>query len=482
MPAPIRTRLSLSFLLVLFIGMGVAAVLVWTTVERLYLETQRENLLAQARLTAEALRGAALSDLATEPYSQTTNVLPGIHTHLLEEQDAVVLTLPIGPDTPSQRVPSVENSRTASAETLLQRAEITSALQGTPATAIRKVASADNQRVLYAAAPVYSDAGEINAIVYLATPLPASGLPGAVIAQLAGIITLAALLALGAAALLSRRIARPIESIARAANQVAQGDLTQQVQPAGSIRELDSLGRSFNAMTASLQQADQAKTAFIADVTHELRTPLTVIKGTIETLEDGALDDAEGRGPLLASMQRETERLIRLVNDLLVLTRADAGALKLDIRSLDLAELARSRCETLALLAQSRNLDLQVRPCEGATVLADADRAAQILDNLLDNAIRHSPAGSTVNVSFQRQGGELQCSVSDSGSGIPAEHLPFIFERFYRAEAARDRQSGGNGLGLAIVRALALAQGGRVAAESVEGKGTTITFWLPIAS
>ncbi len=159
MPAPIRTRLSLSFLLVLFIGMGVAAVLAWTTVERLYLETQRENLLAQARLTAEALRGAALSDLATEPYSQTTNVLPGIHTHLLEEQDAVVLTLPIGPDTPSQRVPSVENSRTASAETLLQRAEITSALQGTPATAIRKVASADNQRVLYAAAPVYSDAG-----------------------------------------------------------------------------------------------------------------------------------------------------------------------------------------------------------------------------------------------------------------------------------------------------------------------------------
>jgi two-component system sensor histidine kinase BaeS len=258
--------------------------------------------------------------------------------------------------------------------------------------------------------------------------------------------------------------------------------LTQQVQPAGSIRELDSLGRSFNALTASLQQSDQAKTAFIADVTHELRTPLTVIKGTIETLEDGALDDAEGRGPLLASMQRETERLIRLVNDLLVLTRADAGALKLDIRSLDLAELARSRCETLALLAQSRNLDLQVRPCEGAKVMADADRAAQILDNLLDNAIRHSFAGSTVNVSFQRQGGELQCSVSDSGSGIPAAHLPFIFERFYRAEAARDRQSGGSGLGLAIVRALAQAQGGRVAAESVEGKGTTITFWLPIAS
>ncbi len=203
MPAPIRTRLSLSFLLVLFIGMGVAAVLAWTTVERLYLDTQRENLLAQARLTAEALRGAALSDLTSEPYSQTTNVLPGIHTHLLEEQDAVVLTLPMGPDTPSQRVPSAENSRTASAEILLQRSEITSALQGKPATAIRKVASADNQRVLYAAAPVYSDAGRSVRSFTWPRPCLRAGCPAAVIVQLAGIIILASLLALGAAALLS---------------------------------------------------------------------------------------------------------------------------------------------------------------------------------------------------------------------------------------------------------------------------------------
>ncbi len=125
------------------------------------------------------------------------------------------------------------------------------------------------------------------------------------------------------------------------------------------IAELATLGRAFNGMTSSLRQADQAKTAFISDVSHELRTPLTVIKGTIETLEDGALDDLAGRGPLLASMARETERLITLVNDLLVLTRADAGALNLKLVDVDLVMLARSRCERLEHAAALRQVSLR---------------------------------------------------------------------------------------------------------------------------
>jgi two-component system sensor histidine kinase BaeS len=481
MPASLRTRLSLSFLAVLLIGMGLAGVLAWITVERLYLDTQRENLLAQATLTSEALRGQPISSQSSEPYSQMTNLQPGIHTHLLDEQEAVLLALPLGPANSSQPLPAVENNSSASTGSLLARPEIAAALQGRPSTSIRRVASAGNRRLLYAAAPVFSLEGEIIGIVYMATPLPAGGLPAPVMVEMAGAILLAALLALAVALWVSRRIARPIEVIARAASRVAQGDLDQQVPSAGSIRELESLGRSFNSMTAGLRQADQAKTAFIADVTHELRTPLTVIKGTIETLEDGALEDEEGRGPLLASMQRETGRLIRLVNDLLVLTRVDAGALKLNLQPLDLAELARSRCETLAPLSESRCVSLQVEPCESAQVKADADRLAQILDNLLDNAIRHSSPGSTVSIRFERAGRELQCSVSDQGSGIPAAHLPFIFERFYRVDAARDRQAGGSGLGLAIVRALVQAQGGRVTAFSLEGQGTSITFWLPLA-
>jgi signal transduction histidine kinase len=247
------------------------------------------------------------------------------------------------------------------------------------------------------------------------------------------------------------------------------------------IRELDSLGQAFNRMTESLRQADQAKSAFVADVTHELRTPLTVIKGTLETLEDGALNDEEGRGPLLASMQRETDRLIRLVNDLLVLTRADAGTLNLNLQTLDLSQLARTRCEHFTLLAARRQVKLTVSVEDPATptyILGDADRLSQVLDNLLDNAIRYSPDGSTVTVGIRPIGVECECTVHDNGPGIPQKHLPMIFERFYRADASRNRQTGGAGLGLAIARALVSAQGGRISVESLEGEGTTVRFTL----
>jgi signal transduction histidine kinase len=332
---------------------------------------------------------------------------------------------------------------------------------------------------MYAAAPVFANNGNINGIVYLATPLPPASLPASVIWQLLGAVVIAVLLAGIAGTLLSRRIARPLENLARAVGSVAEGDLSQQVPTESNIRELHSLGEDFNYMTASLRQSEEAKNAFVADVTHELRTPLTVINGTIETLEDGAIDDFEGRGPLLKSMQSETKRLIRLVNDLLVLTRADAGALNLNIDEVDLGELVRARCDNLSVLAGSRQVTVNVDMREQVKVRGDADRLTQVLDNLLDNAIRHAPEKSVVMVSVQREEDEARCAVSDQGSGIPAHHLPYVFERFYRVDTSRNRHTGGSGLGLAIVRSLVLAQGGRIKAESVEGQGTSIIFWLP---
>jgi signal transduction histidine kinase len=377
------------------------------------------------------------------------------------------------------QVPLAENSISVSPEELLGRPEIQSALLGTPASAVRRVPSANNPRVLYAAAPVFAENSSAIGIVYLATPLPQAGLPSNIVWQLIGAVVFAVLLAGAAGALLSSRIARPLEGLASAASAVASGDLNQRVPVDSDIRELHSLGDAFNHMTANLRQSDQAKNAFIADVTHELRTPLTVISGTIETLEDGALDDTEGRGPLLVSMQRETDRLIRLVNDLLVLTRADAGALNLKHANINLGDLARTRCENLSMLAASRQVALNVEAREQGEVCGDADRLSQVLDNLLDNAIRHAPADSTITVTVRRDGNEVACAVSDQGPGIPAQHLHLIFERFYRVDSSRDRHSGGSGLGLAIVYSLVTAQGGYVNAESTEGQGTTITFWLP---
>ncbi len=378
------------------------------------------------------------------------------------------------------RVPVAENNASVSTVDLLQRPEIQSALTGTPATAIRKVASAGNRRVMYAAAPVFVEGGTINGIVYLATPLPPARLPANLIWQLLGAVVVAALLAGVAGAFLSRRIARPLEDLARAAGAVAEGDLTQQVPIDSDIREIHSLGEGFNHMTTSLRQSEQAKNAFVADVTHELRTPLTVINGTVETLEDGAIDDLDGRGPLLKSMQVETKRLIRMVNDLLVLTRADAGALNLNIESVDLGELVRGRCDNLSALSAPRRVTINADVREQVKVRGDADRLTQVLDNLLDNAIRHAPEESIVTVSIQKVEDEIQCAVSDQGPGIPVQHLPYIFERFYRVDTSRNRHTGGSGLGLAIVRSLVLAQGGRIMADCVEGQGTTITFWLPV--
>lgn len=271
MRTSIQLRLSLTTLAVLLLGMGLAAVLSWVAVEQLYLNTQRENLSAQAELTASALQDAPFPIAPSEPYSQTANVQPGIHTHLLGDQDAVVVNLPIKADDTLVQVPSAENNASVSTVDLLQRPEIQSALQGTPATAVRQVVSAGNRRVMYAAAPVFDDAGTINGIVYLATPLPPARLPANLIWQLLGAVVIATLLAGVTGTFLSRRIARPLEELAQAADVVADGDLSQHVPTDSDIRELHSLGEGFNHMIANLRQSERAKNAFVADVTHELR-------------------------------------------------------------------------------------------------------------------------------------------------------------------------------------------------------------------
>lgn len=476
----IRARLSLNYLLVLILGMTLAGALAWLAVERLYIDTQRENLLAQARLIATALEGSALPAGPSESYSQTSNVAPGIHTRLLSDGGAVIVGLPAA--TEFTQAPAAEQYASVPTSELIQRPEISAAQQGTPATATRRILG--DKRVLYAAAPVYAENGEISGVVYIATPLPVAGLPTSLIWQLIGAILVAVVLATFFGGLLAQKIARPLEKLAGAADSISHGNLNQHVETKSRISEIQRLSNTFNDMAENLRQSEAAKKAFIADVTHELRTPLTVIKGTIETLEDGALDDVEGRGPLLTSMQRETDRLIRLVNELLVLTRADAGALQLNMQTVDLVELVEARCVVLSGLATRRGITFAVKEAASETpaiVLADPDRISQVIDNLLNNAIRHSPEKGTITFAIEQVDNGWECCIIDQGSGIPAEHLPFIFERFYRVDSARSRNrtESGTGLGLAIAKELVDAHGGHIGAQSSEGNGTIVKFWLP---
>ncbi|MCX6059592.1 MAG: ATP-binding protein [Chloroflexi bacterium] len=471
----IRTRLFLNYFIVLSLGMFLVSALVWLAVSDLYINTQRENLLAQAKLIAANFQDTTFPTQTIQPYSQTSNVVPGVHTRLIRDSGAVIVELPLSDE--MIQLTNADQSESISPRELIQRPEIASALKGTPTTAQRKVIG--SRRVLYAAAPVQNSNGQISGIVYIAMPLPSNGLPAAMIFQLLGAVVIAVLLAGLAGRLLARKIATPLEELANVAAAVSLGDLNQTVSINTDILEFQSVSLTFNEMTENLRQSDEAKKAFIADVTHELRTPLTVIKGTIETLEDGALDDLEGRGSLLVSMMRETDRLIHMVNELLVLTRADAGSLQLKIQDVDLVELARARCENISLLAARRKVEFKiVSASQSLHVHADPDRISQVIDNLLSNAIRHSPENSVIVFSVNLKEDGIECSVSDSGAGIPAKHLPFIFDRFYRVESSRDRISGGTGLGLAIVRAIITAHGGKIFAQSIEGAGTTITFWL----
>ena len=484
MQLPIQQKISLSFLLVLLLGGGLAIGLTWTAVGQLYLNTQKDNLLAQARLTAAAFADSELPIGSSQPYMQTSNVIPGIHTRLVNESGAVVLGLPDLYQNQSQAVPVAENTGFVAPAKLLQRPEIQAALNGKADTAVRKVDSAGGARVLYAATPIRDENQHITGIVYLATPLPKAGLPLDLLLKMIGIVLLATVLTGLAGNFLAKSIAKPIKALDQAALAVSKGDPNPFVVTKTKTSELMRLNESFNQMVNNLHQSEDVKNAFIADVTHELRTPLTVIKGTVETLEDGALDDLEGRTPLLAAMSRETDRLIRLVNDLLVLTRADARALQLKIQPLDLVVLSKSRCQHFLPLAEKRKINLSViteKPVEGMRVNGDKDRLAQILDNLLDNAIRHAPFGSIVSINIKRDAREILCEVVDQGPGIPAQHLTHIFERFYRVEPSRDRKTGGTGLGLAIVKALVNAQKGRIEVESHEGEGCNIKFWLPAA-
>src|SRR5512134_1491889 len=237
----IRARLSLNYLLVLLLGMTLAGTLVWLAVERLYVETQRENLLAQARVVASALHETALPTEPAQTYLQSANTAPGIHTRLLSESGAVVVGLPFSEFTqmpaPDALIPTSE---------LIRRPEIQSAVEGIPATAIRRLSDPrhilDNQRVLYAAAPVYTENGQISGIVYITTPLPPVGLPTDIILQLVGAVLVAILLATFAGTLLARRIARPLEGLAEAATAISKGNLKQHVEVESRISELHSLG------------------------------------------------------------------------------------------------------------------------------------------------------------------------------------------------------------------------------------------------
>lgn len=272
------------------------------------------------------------------------------------------------------------------------------------------------------------------------------------------------------------RIAGPIGALAAAARRIAGGHYAERV-PVADPDELGELATSFNEMASSLETTERRRLQLVGDVAHELRTPLTTLDGYLEGLEDGVIAPSDETWRLLRA---ETGRLTRLVNDLSELWRAEARQLPLRIEAVDAAALTGEVVDRFSPLAAPRGVHLDLR-AEPAVARADRDRVAQILANYLSNALRHAPDGSVVTVTTSTADGQVSISVADQGPGLARDQLEAVFERFYRVDAARSRASGGSGIGLAIVRALAGAMGGRAWAES-GGPGTGATFVLELAA
>ncbi|MGH2786241.1 MAG: ATP-binding protein [Actinomycetota bacterium] len=303
---------------------------------------------------------------------------------------------------------------------------------------------------------------------------------------------LAALLGALASTLLARRLARPVQEVAAATTKVAAGDLTHRV-PVEGKDELAELGRSFNAMSAALAVARRRVGEVLASVSHELRTPLTAIRGYVEALEEGAVRDAKGRKEALAVIKTETARLERLVRDVMDLARLDAQEFRLEVRDADLGEVLRAAASAHRTEADTAGVALAVdAPAGPLACRTDPDRVRQILTNLIENAIRVTPPGGRVTLSGRAPGGTVTLAVTDTGPGIPAEHLPHVFERSYlrnlgghgEHDGGSDdgRPAAGSGLGLAIVRELVRALGGAVEVASEAGGGTTFRVTLPGAT
>jgi heavy metal sensor kinase len=284
---------------------------------------------------------------------------------------------------------------------------------------------------------------------------------------------------------LTRQTLRPVAAITDTALAISTGDLNRRIALSGPRDEITQLADTFDYMIDSLERQFTRERQFIADASHELRTPLTVILSALEVTlgapsRDGhgavkpALDDAL---ETMHVVQDEAQRMKRLVDDLLTSARLSAGQQPLHWETVSLDELVVEVCESALYLMGDRQFTVELD--ENIAVKADADRLKQLLLNLLDNAVKHTPPDGKVEITLRTRNGQALLTVRDDGEGIPPEHLPYIFDRFYRVDKMRSRQTGGTGLGLSICRWIAEAHGGALTVQSELGRGTTFTLTLP---
>ncbi|MCQ3938176.1 MAG: two-component sensor histidine kinase [Chloroflexi bacterium] len=278
---------------------------------------------------------------------------------------------------------------------------------------------------------------------------------------------------------LANRALSPVEQITDTAQGIHLQDLSKRIHYRGAMDEVGRLAQTFDRMLARLQDSFERERRFTSDAAHELRTPLTVLKGQIEVALNRVRSPAEYENKL-RELLAQVERLIRLSNALLFLSRSDQNRVDLKPADVDLTGLLGVLLEQFQPLADEKSLRISAQVADGLSVRGDHDLLIRLFMNLLENAVRYTPADGEVQVSAGKEAGGVRVEVYNSGAGISSEHLPHLFERFYRADKARSSQSGGSGLGLAIAHEIVRLHGGEITAHSEPGRGAAFTIFLPV--
>lgn len=295
--------------------------------------------------------------------------------------------------------------------------------------------------------------------------------PTAIISILLGILTLIIGL------LLMRRFINPLSEVIAAAQAVSQGDLTARVPVQARNDDLSALSDHFNRMAEELERSDKQRRNLLADIAHELRTPITILRGRLEGILDGVYQADEAN---IAPALEETYLLERLVEDLRLLALAEANQLRFELKPVNLAELGETILGLFSAQAGEKNVRLNIEAQPNLpTVMVDPQRFQQVVGNLIDNALRYTPSGSSIDLAIWRNNGTVELTVADEGPGIPDNELEHVFDRFWRGEKSRARATGGAGLGLSIARQLVEAQGGKISARNRKPRGFEVQITLP---
>lgn len=280
---------------------------------------------------------------------------------------------------------------------------------------------------------------------------------------------------------MAKYVTSPLRQMNKVAKKIAQGDFSERVVTKQDD-EIGDLSEAFNYMASQIERQERMRRDFVADVSHELKSPLTNIQGFVEALADGKDKNEQDRIRYLGIVHKETLRLIRLVNELLDLSRIDAGGIEFEKNPVNIINIIKSSVLKIMPVIKENHREVEVNlPKVPLMVVGNHDRLEQVILNLIDNANRYSPPGRKIAITVEQKNNEVEVFVIDNGKGIPGEELPMIWERFYKVDKSRCRETGGTGLGLAIVKQIIESFGGKVMAESELGKGTKIGFSLPLA-